>query len=225
MAAEAKAEEEQANVKTEDNAVETEKENLPGLGNESKAAESPAAAVAAKVGSSDKVKQEVSPNKQSTNSKTSPAPANSSAGNAAGSNSRKRGLPVFTDGKSWAKANTRLKSSQYASLRSAEEYINENVQFKPEFFKRINEEGSKTNAKVDQCPIKRITGDDIVGGYSKFSLGLKKTVHRIAQRFEEENGVSFFTVPVATTTEPAAKTNLIEKFVAVGNGTGDDDLL
>ena len=64
-----------------------------------------------------------------------------------------------------------------------------------------------------------------MGGYSKFSLGLKKAVHRIAQRYEEENGGSFFTVPVAATTAPAAKSNLMEKFVAVGNGTGEDDLL
>lgn len=231
LAAEAKAEEEAKKVKaaaaqSEAAAAETEKENLPAAENK-KAVESPSAkATDAKV----KAEASTSSSKPAANasntSKTTPPPPPGSAATASVSNSRKRGLPTYTDGKSWAKANTRLKSSQYSSLRRAEEYINENVQFKPDFFKRINEEGSKANAKVDQCPIKRITGEDVVGGYSKFSLGLKKTLHRIAQRYEEENGESLFTAPVAGQSEAAAKSNLLDKFVAVGGSTaGQDDLL
>ena len=63
----------------------------------------------------------------------------------------------------------------------------------------------------------------MVGGYAKFSLGLKKAVHRICQRFESENEGSFF--KMIASAEPAAKSNLLDKFVAVGPTSGDDDLL
>lgn len=227
LAAEAKAEEEAKKAKTaEPSPAETEKENLPAAENK-KPVESPSAKV-----SDAKAKPDAAPSSKpasnSASSKTTPPPpptTSSSVASGSNNNSRKRGLPTYTDGKSWAKANTRLKSSQYSSLRRAEEYINENVQFKPDFFKRINEEGSKANAKVDQCPIKRITGEDVVGGYSKFSLGLKKTLHRIAQRYEEENGESLFAAAVGQS-DAGAKSNLLDKFVAVGGAPAvQDDLL
>jgi len=51
-------------------------------------------------------------------------------------------------------------------------------------------------------------GDVGIGGYSKFSLGLQNI--RIAERFEEENGFSFFSLPdiaaAAAAAEGAAKT-------------------
>jgi len=72
---------------------------------------------------------------------------------------RERNLPDFFDGKSWARAKTNLKAPQISKLRSAEEYVNEQVQFTPEFFKIITEEGAKDSARVDQCPIKRVSGE------------------------------------------------------------------
>lgn len=118
--------------------AETEKENLPM--NEVELTGDPENVVVAKVKTEEKPKE--------------PARASKSP-----YNTRKRPLPDYTDGKKWARSKTRLRSSsQMASLRSAEEYINENIQFKPEFFKRINEEGSKSGAKADQCPIKDISG-------------------------------------------------------------------
>lgn len=68
------------------------------------------------------------------------------------------------------------------------------------------------------------TGDDVVGGNSKYHSGLKSCIHRIAQRYEAENDESFFSLAAATA-EAAAKSNLLEKFVAVGAGAGGDELL
>lgn len=84
--------------------------------------------------------------------------AASAASPTTSSNGKKRTLPDYLDGKSWAKKNTRLKPEHYNSIRSAEEYVNENVQLKPDFFKLITEEGSKEDAKVGKCNINLISG-------------------------------------------------------------------
>ena len=69
-------------------------------------------------------------------------------------------------------------------------------------------------------------GDDVVGGFGKFRLGLKKTVHRIAIRYEKENGESFFNIPAGSSnSNPSSKSNLMDKFVAVGGSAADDDLV
>jgi len=107
-----------------------------------------AAAALPSTPSAEKITEKVQPVAVSIAQKSSPSM----------SSGRKRRPPDFTDGPSWAGAKTRLKSSQYSSLRCAEGYISENVQFKHTFFKRINEEGSKPNARLDKCAIKQITG-------------------------------------------------------------------
>ncbi|CAB9496790.1 Inactive ubiquitin carboxyl-terminal hydrolase 17-like protein [Seminavis robusta] len=156
---------------------------------------------------------------------TPPKSANtvSSNSNANTSNSRKRGLPDYLDGKSWAKANTRLKT--YSSIDSAQDYINENIQFKQDFFRLITEEGNKPNAKVDHCPLKRITPDDVVGGFGRWEKGLKECIFRLARRYEKENpGECFFTAAVPRKVEAQTAVSATTS----GNATapsGDDALL
>ena len=156
--------------------AEAEKENVPAPATNQKATESPEAVPgpAPKVivagadknikhkvvvaGADKNIMQEAAISSKATVGTTKPASTTTSGTNTNTNSSRKRALPDFTDGKSWAKAKTRLKPAQYSKLRMAEEYVNENVQLKPEFFKIITEEGSKDSAKVNHCPIKRITG-------------------------------------------------------------------
>jgi len=66
-----------------------------------------------------------------------------------------------------------------------------------------------------------------MGGLEKFSVGLKKAVHRLARRFEQENGESFFGVSVEAPTRSycATKSDRLDELVAVGSSTGEDDLL
>lgn len=56
---------------------------------------------------------------------------------------RKRGPPDYLSGEEWAKSKTRLSPSFISLFRRAEEFISENIEFTPEFFKVIMEEACK----------------------------------------------------------------------------------
>lgn len=86
------------------------------------------------------------------------------SGGSPGVTTRKRSAPDFTDGESWARAKTRLNPASFSSLRKAQDFISENVQFKAAFFKLINDEGSKANAKHGQLSpaLKLIGGTSLI---------------------------------------------------------------
>lgn len=73
-----------------------------------------------------------------------------------------------------------------------------------------------------------ITGDDVVGGFEKYSRELKECIHRLAKRYEEENeGESFFLThtmnPSAAAESGTGKAKLMGKLVTVGDA--EDNLL
>lgn len=140
--------------------VDAEKENVP---TPSSSPKEGSAAAAADGESSDTASGPPTKTNATVDKVTKQGPSTRSATKAAsaaspGSNGKKRTFPDYLDGKSWAKAKTRLKPEHYKSLLNAEEYVNEHVQLKPDFFKLITEEGSKEDAKVGKCPIKLIGG-------------------------------------------------------------------
>lgn len=56
---------------------------------------------------------------------------------------RKRELPEYSTGEEWVKSKTSLPPSLASFLRRAEEFVSENIEFTPEFFKLITAEASK----------------------------------------------------------------------------------
>ena len=147
----------EVDTKKETDEAVAEKENVPTPSNSPK--EGNAGAESSET-APDSTKSKATPDKSTKQgpSTRSATKAASAASPSTSSNGKKRTLPDYLDGKSWAKKNTRLKPEHYNSIRSAEEYVNENVQLKPEFFKLITEEGSKEDAKVGKCSINMISG-------------------------------------------------------------------
>lgn len=64
---------------------------------------------------------------------------------------RKRETPAYSTGEEWAKSRTSLPPSFASLFRRAEEFVSENVEFTPEFFKLIMSEASK--GKNDHIPL------------------------------------------------------------------------
>lgn len=68
----------------------------------------------------------------------------------------------------------------------------------------------------------------MVGGFDKYKLGMKKVIHRLAMRYEQENRESFF---ASHTFEPTiesgknGKANIMDKFVAVAVDPVEENLL
>jgi ubiquitin C-terminal hydrolase len=90
--------------------------------------------------------------------KTDDSTGSASKQNGGRSNHRKRKSPEFTCGEDWAKNKTTLPDHMAAKFRDVEATISEYVQFKPEFFRLLTEQASKTNAKVGHGPSSGICG-------------------------------------------------------------------
>jgi len=56
----------------------------------------------------------------------------------------------------------------------------------------------------DVFPFFPVSGEDIVNDNDQLKLGLKKVIHRMALRYESENGESFFRAPAAAAAAAAA---------------------
>lgn len=66
--------------------------------------------------------------------------------------------------------------------------ISDYVQFKPEFFKLLTEQASKSNAKVGQQLTYGVSEDDIQGGTDKVKEALLKMFFEL----EKHHGVRYF---------------------------------
>lgn len=91
---------------------------------------------------------------------------------------RKRGAPEFFSGEEWAKCKTRLPPSFVSLFRRAEEFISENIEFTPEFFKAIMEEAAK--GKNSHGP-NGVCDDDVQGGLDRFRPGLFEFVSKLSK--------------------------------------------
>lgn len=66
--------------------------------------------------------------------------------------------------------------------------ISDYVQFKPEFFKLLTEQASKTNAKVGQQLAYGVSENDVQGGTSKVKGALLKMFYEL----EKHHGVKYY---------------------------------
>lgn len=67
-----------------------------------------------------------------------------------------------------------------------------------------------------------LSADDVVGGSEVFEKGLKQMVHRMAQRYEEENGESFFITDAAGNDNGSSATGAPSTAQTVGSGPNRD---
>lgn len=81
---------------------------------------------------------------------------------------KKRKRPDLVTGEEWARAKTRLPTSFMSILKRAEEFVSENVEFKPDYFSLINEEASK-GAKVGSRPTVGVSPGEISTMYCRMS--------------------------------------------------------
>jgi hypothetical protein len=72
--------------------------------------------------------------------------------------SRKRKAPDYANGEDWARAKTDLPEHLIGKFKDVEQIVSEFVQFKPEFFKLIADQASKTSAKVGHGPSSGVCG-------------------------------------------------------------------
>jgi ubiquitin C-terminal hydrolase len=75
--------------------------------------------------------------------------------------SRKRKAPDYANGEDWARAKTNLPEHLISKFKDVEQIVSEFVQFKPEFFKLIADQASKTSAKVGHGPSSGVCGMSI----------------------------------------------------------------
>ncbi|CAJ1967111.1 unnamed protein product [Cylindrotheca closterium] len=101
---------------------------------------------------------------------------------------RKRKAPSYSCGKDWAFRTTRLPRSVIDVFRDIENMISDYVQFKPEFFKLLTEQASKTNAKVGQQLAYGVSENDVQGGTGKVKGALLKMFYEL----EKHHGVKYF---------------------------------
>lgn len=66
--------------------------------------------------------------------------------------------------------------------------ISEYLEFKPEFFKLLTEQASKTNAKVGQKLAHSVSANDVKGGTDKVKEALLKMFYEL----EKHHGVKYF---------------------------------
>jgi len=78
---------------------------------------------------------------------------------------RKRKAPEFTSGEAWARACTTLEENDHVvtQFRDVENYISEQVSFKPEFYSFLTDQATRKNAKVGHGPSSGICGTYITG--------------------------------------------------------------
>ena len=72
--------------------------------------------------------------------------------------SRKRKAPDYANGEDWARAKTDLPEHLIGKFKDVEQIVSEFVRFKPEFFKLIADQASKTSAKVGHGPSSGVCG-------------------------------------------------------------------
>jgi len=106
-----------------------------------------------------------------------------------GSASRKRKSPWFSCGKNWAKESTSFPRNVIDAFRDVENMISDYVQFKPEFFKLLTEQASKSNAKVGQDLTYGVSEDDVQGGTGKVKGALLKMFYELEKK---QHGVKYF---------------------------------
>lgn len=106
----------------------------------------------------------------------------------AAKSNRKRKSPSYSCGKDWALEATSLPRSVIDAFRDVENMISDYVQFKPEFFKLLTEQASKSNAKVGQQLTYGVSEDDVQGGTDKVKEALLKMFFEL----EKHHGVKYF---------------------------------
>ena len=74
------------------------------------------------------------------------------------------------------------------NFQDVEMMISDYVQFKPDFFKLLTEQSSKSNAKVGQDLTYGVSADDVQGGSDKVKGALLKMFYEL----EKQHGVKFF---------------------------------
>lgn len=102
--------------------------------------------------------------------------------------SRKRKAPLFSCGENWGMERTSFPRNVVDAFRDVEMMISDYVQFKPEFFKLLTEQSSKSNAKVGQGLTYGVSADDVQGGADKVKGALLKMFYEL----EKQHGVKFF---------------------------------
>eukprot|EP00559_Dactyliosolen_fragilissimus_P000592 CAMPEP_0184865696 /NCGR_PEP_ID=MMETSP0580-20130426/18804_1 /TAXON_ID=1118495 /ORGANISM="Dactyliosolen fragilissimus" /LENGTH=812 /DNA_ID=CAMNT_0027364991 /DNA_START=344 /DNA_END=2779 /DNA_ORIENTATION=- len=86
-----------------------------------------------------------------------------------------REAPKYKSGEEWAKAMTHIPESQICWLRRMEEYLSENLDFTPEYFRLINDEAAK-GGKVGDGPSVGVSVDDIQGSIEPIRRAILNTL-------------------------------------------------
>jgi len=113
------------------------------------------------------------------------------------SRKRKRETPEYCSGEEWAKAKTRLPPAFLSLIRRAEEFISQNVEFTPDYFKLITEEAAKGGGKDGPS---NVCADDVQGGADRFRPAIIKLLYHLVSK--ADGGVdSFLRINTAKTSK------------------------
>jgi ubiquitin C-terminal hydrolase len=102
----------------------------------------------------DSVTSKGAPALAATKARGAPSTDTTSGGPASSvkNNPRKRKAPDFTCGEDWARSRTTVSDDIIAGLRDIEAQVSDYIRFTPEFFKLLEEQASKQNAKIGHGP-------------------------------------------------------------------------
>ena len=117
----------------------------------------------------------------------------------------KRKRPDLASGEEWAKTLTSLPSTYYPLLQQIQDFISENVTFRPEFFTYITQEYNRMSSKLGNKRIKKsLLGkgpsgvyppDDVQDGAQDVRDGILDLFHMMSCVYKKANGNSMFLLP------------------------------